>query len=132
MTCKDCLHYESHKFFFDSPDYEKDFDDYFKDTDIEYKCPEFTPRSEWLHLLCKVGDKVWYIHRKPDTLLWNICETEVHAITLRSDGIHIYVTPGFFSFLEKEIGKKLFLIREEAEKHLEEQQLDELKGDSSV
>lgn len=52
MTCKDCLHYESHKHFFNSPDYEKDFDDYFKDIDIEYKCPEFTARSEWVHLPC--------------------------------------------------------------------------------
>lgn len=52
MTCKDCLHYESHKHFFNSPDYEKDFDDYFKDIDIEYKCPEFTDRSEWVHLPC--------------------------------------------------------------------------------
>lgn len=52
MTCKDCLHYESHKHFFNSPNYEKDFDDYFKDEDIEYKCPEFTDRSEWVHLPC--------------------------------------------------------------------------------
>lgn len=50
MTCRDCLHYESHKHFFNSPNYKKDFDDYFKDKDIEHKCPEFTDRSEWVYL----------------------------------------------------------------------------------
>lgn len=49
-SCKDCLHYEAHKHFFKSDDYEKDFDDYFKDKHIERKCPEFTNRSEWLHI----------------------------------------------------------------------------------
>lgn len=54
-SCKDCLHYEAHKHFFNSPDYEKDFDDYFNDEGVEYKCPEFTDRSEWVYLPCK-GD----------------------------------------------------------------------------
>lgn len=55
MTCKDCLHYEMHKHFFISPEYEKDFDDYFIDEGVEHKCPEFTARSEWVHLPCAVG-----------------------------------------------------------------------------
>lgn len=28
-----------------------------------YSCSEFTSCSEWVHLPCKVGDKVWYITR---------------------------------------------------------------------
>lgn len=50
MTCKDCLHYGAHKHFFKSDDYGKDFDDYFKDKNVECKCPEFTNRFEWLHI----------------------------------------------------------------------------------
>ncbi len=107
MTCKNCLHYERCKklgIF---------------NVETLSVCEDFTDRSEWVHLPCTVGDKVWYIHRQPVTLLWDICETEVYEITLRDDGIHIYVTPVFCGFLEKEIGKKLFLTREEAEKALE-------------
>ena len=51
-TCKDCLHYEAHKHFFKSDDYQKSFDDYFNDKHIENKCPEFANRSEWVHLPC--------------------------------------------------------------------------------
>lgn len=114
MTCKDCLHREACNGWKISEVLRERL---LAMNRCDCKC--FTNRSEWVHLPCKVGDNVWYIHRQPDTLLWDICETEVYEITLRDEGIRIYVTPVFCGFLENEIGKKLFLTRKEAEKALE-------------
>ena len=112
-SCKDCLHSKVCKDWWSERE-----ENLFSESNIA--CRTFADRSEWVHLPCKVGDRVWYLYRQSDTLLWDICETEVYEITLRDDGIHIYVTPVFCGFLEKEIGKKLFLTREEAEKALKE------------
>lgn len=51
MTCKDCLHYERCYSI-----YTRDMLDM-----TNGECVYFTDRSEWVHLPCKVGDKVWYI-----------------------------------------------------------------------
>ena len=122
MTCRDCLHYESHKHFFNSPNYKKDFDDYFKDEDIEYKCPEFTNRSEWIHLPCKVGDTLYEITSRN-----TISEYEVTAIRIELFNVFIdwKLTQGFVDryisdMPAGEIGKTVFLTREEAEKYLED------------
>lgn len=123
MTCKDCLHYESHKHFFSSPDYEEDFDDYFKDVDVECKCPEFTARSEWVHLPCKVGNKLYEVTSRK-----TISEYRVTAIRIELFSIFIdwEITQGFVDryisdMPAGEIGKTVFLTREEAEKALEVQ-----------
>lgn len=44
--CIDCLHYNICTF---------------GKCDIISGCAFYTARSEWVHLPCKVGDKVWYI-----------------------------------------------------------------------
>lgn len=121
MTCKDCLHYESHKHFFSSPDYEEDFDDYFKDIDVECKCPEFTAGSEWVHLPCKEGDILYEITESK-----TINEYRVKAIRVELFGIFIDwdIIEGFIekyitNVPASEIGRTIFLTREEAEKALE-------------
>lgn len=101
MTCKDCLHYEAHKHFFKSDDYKKDFDDYFNDKHVENKCPEFANRSDWLHLPCKVGDRIWYI-RNGRVAFRLVSKSSIYSIA----------TSG-------KLGKTAFLTREEAEKALE-------------
>lgn len=117
MTCKDCLHYESHKHFFNSPNYKKDFDDYFKDKDIEHKCPEFTNHSEWVHLPCKVGDKVWYITGIGNKL---IKPAIVKEIIIDSKGIKdLYVCGNGYNF-ERSFDI-FYLTYKEAEKHLEDE-----------
>ena len=128
MTCKDCLHYEAHKHFFNSPNYEKDFDDYFKD--IEHKCPEFTNRSEWVHLLCKVGDTVHYFSGDFGTILPYFVENlniaylgekgENCVYTFEANCNHENELLDSIDFEPDDIGKTVFLTREEAEKALEE------------
>ena len=109
MTCKDCLHYKSHKHFFNSPDYDIEFDDYYNAIDIEYKCPEFTNRSEWVHLPCKVGDKVY----QTDGI--RIYESTIREIEINS-AMTVYCTEDTV-FDERAIGNSILLTREEAEKH---------------
>ena len=101
-NCKDCLHYQMCIY-----------------SDGNKRCPCFTDRSEWVHLPCKVGDKAYYLRRNPKTLEWHIQETKVYTIDIRYDGPYIYVNLGLSCYEPKQIGKRLFLTREEAEKALE-------------
>lgn len=122
MTCKDCLHYEACKGTYSSAKgdggilYEFDGEMY-----GDSGCEDFTDRSEWVHLPCKVGDKAYYLRRNPETLEWYIQETKVYTIDIRYDGLYIYVNHGLTCYAPKQIGKRLFLTRKEAEKALEEQ-----------
>jgi hypothetical protein len=68
---------------------------------------------------CKVGDTVYFLCRDQETYEWYICEKEVYSITVYDNSTHIYVSP-ICSFIEMEIGYRLFLTREEAEKALKE------------
>lgn len=114
-SCKDCLHYESHKHFFNSPDYGKDFDDYFRDIDIEYKCPEFTDRSEWVHLPCNIGSTVYFIRNN------KIIETKIEKIVIKKTGLYLKLScNAMYETSCKSIGKTVFFDRKEAEKALEE------------
>lgn len=138
MTCKDCLHYEAHKHFFKSDDYEKDFDDYFKDKNIECKCPEFTDRSEWVHLPCKINAELYFIQNNttacqncgefdkydsycyfvnqsyPEIAQTPICDKQFMEIEKR--------TANLITIAENidKIGKTVFPTRKEAEKALKE------------
>lgn len=111
MTCKDCLHYEAHKHFFKSDDYQKSFDDYFNDKHIENKCPEFADRSEWAHLPRKVGDRIYLT----DGI--RIYKSTIRAIKISSANT-VYFTENI-SFDERAIGGNIFLTPEEAEKAAE-------------
>lgn len=61
--CIDCLHYEACKGTYYTAKgcdnialYDFDGEMY-----ADSGCEDFAARSEWAHLPCKVGDKVWYI-----------------------------------------------------------------------
>lgn len=102
MKCCDCL-YAPHCTFYDNREF----------TPKERFC--FAERSEWVHLPCNVGDKVYFLCRNRETYEWYICEKEVYSIMVYDNSTHIYVSP-ICSFVEMEIGNRLFLTREEAEK----------------
>lgn len=126
MTCKDCLHYEACKGTYSSANgdggilYEFDGEMY-----GDSGCEDFTDRSEWVHLPCKVGDmvyKVSFVHKnitplKVEGFICNLASWKVHCTHLIPSWIgnqkeHIYIS--FSSF-----GKNTFLTSEEAEKALE-------------
>lgn len=80
-------------------------------------------------LPCKVGDTVWMIHQElTDSIHFTISKMSI--VELRGNRINPiwFVIDGEYgktSFSPSEIGKTIFLTREEAEKALEEMEKDE-------
>lgn len=99
MNCRDCLYYERCKklgIF---------------NVETLSVCKDFTDRSEWVHLPCKVGDKVY----QTDGI--RIYESTIRTIEI-SSARTVYFTDNI-AFDERAIGNSIFLAREEAEKALE-------------
>ena len=104
MTCKDCLHYEACCYWLNKEKKHLNCDDGFI-------CDNFTDRSEWVHLPCKVGDKVY----QTDGI--RTYESTIREIEISSTNT-VYCTENI-AFDERAIGNSIFLAREEAEKALE-------------
>lgn len=51
MTCKDCLHYEAHKHFYQPKDWNKGFDDEMDDENVEVMCPYFESRNDYAKII---------------------------------------------------------------------------------
>lgn len=122
MTCKDCLHYEACKgtyFTFKQMTDKDSFDkEHYADA---YNCPDFTDQSNWVHLPCNEGDILYEITESK-----TINEHRVKAIRVELFGIFIDwdIIEGFIekyitNVPASEIGRTIFLTREEAEKALE-------------
>ena len=113
MNCKDCLHFEVCESISKRES--------FATLHCAEECPCFTYKSEWVHLPCKVGDVVYQVTRN------FISEFRVRFVEiatcgnlfLHTDLISVIVYTGEF-FSESDIGKTVFLTREEAEKALED------------
>ena len=104
-SCKNCLHYEA-------CDMYEDLDGYRSKT----ICSNSTEKSEWVHLQCKVGDVVYCFEPCFDTdhhPKLKVVEKEI--IELKT-----IATVFGLNFDIDNIGKTIFLNREEAEKALEE------------
>ena len=113
MTCKDCLHYEV-------------CESYSKRESLATlycaeECPGFTYKSEWVHLPCKVGDVVYQVTRN------FISEFRVRFVEIATCGnlfLHTDLISGIVYtgevFSESDIGKTVFLAREDAEKALKD------------
>ena len=129
MTCKDCIHYELCQFF--DGKYESPSDcDFFKD------------RSRFVELPCKVGDTVWFILTDLDDIdLKDYTVTAGRCAINNGDIVTEIGTSGFWyqaiyddgrtktfnpsndDFCEwDELGKTVFLTREEAEQALKERE----------
>lgn len=118
MTCKDCVHYEVCETTY--PDLELPF------VNLE-KCRLFKDKSKFIELPCKVGDKVWFIK-----FMWNYAKQPISAMVC---GIKTFSSSGTFtftalthennvsrSFINQDIGKTVFLTKEEAEQALKERE----------
>lgn len=140
MTCKDCLHYEACKgtYFTFEPIMDKDNFDNEHYADV-YDCPDFTTRSEWVHLPCKVGDILYFVKNNtdaccpvcdvyngydnycylkqkcyPDLAEIPLCDKQfMEIVECKADLVMIVENMGKF-------GKTVFLTHDEAEKALEE------------
>ena len=116
MNCRDCLHFKA-CYEMATANGAKEFNTLFAN-----KCEDFTDRSEWVHLPCKVGDKLYEITSRK-----TISEYQVTAIHIELFGIFVdwKITQGFVDryisdMPAGEIGKTVFLTREEAENALKE------------
>ncbi len=123
--CKDCLHYEACKEIYDILDTtcsgEFDYEEFAR------SCKNFTDRSEWVQLPCKVGDTVFYFkggYYIGDKNRWEICPIKVTEISTkigRSGKLYpLSIIANGTRYPITSIGKTVFLTREEAEKALEE------------
>ena len=98
MGCKDCLHYKM-------CDYGQ----------IGRLCSDFTDKSEWVHLPCKTGNRVFSIIITGGA--YRVVTDRVYALKISAEGFYAetnwYVEGG-------KIGYNVFLTQEEAEKALAE------------
>lgn len=103
-SCKDCLYYEKCKKL-----------GIFNVETLSI-CEDFTARSEWVHLPCKAGQQLWFVENgevKASTVDRLVYEE------LSTDDIFTRIDGYGFSVLFEDVGKIVFLTREEAEKALE-------------
>lgn len=109
MNCKDCLHYEACVKHYTQGQL----------TMINGDCSTFTDRSKWVHLPCKVGDKVYIVKsRTSDNKNLYIIEDVVKRIVFdkSEDTGFIRSRIEFFntSSVSDWLFQNIFLTREEA------------------
>ena len=109
MTCNDCMHQTA------CFDWCRGFG---QEAEL---CEHFSDKAEWIHLPCKAGDVVYQVTRN------FISEFRVRFVEIATCGnlfLHTDLISGIVYtgevFSESDIGKTVFLTREEAEKALED------------
>lgn len=121
MTCKDCIHYDVC--------IKQQYID-FVNKDWSRKCKDFLDKSKIIELPCKVGDEVYYLgghyeRHKTKIYVDEIKKGIVDHITIGQKGVpqidvcddeNVWTT---FDCVD-DLGKIVFLKKEEAEKALEE------------
>lgn len=121
MTCKDCLHY--------------DVCQYRCGRGVlptGYQCKDFTDRSEWMHLLCKVNTVVYVILYNWESYKDYIAKYQITSITITQNKKGVWTKKyramkmvngktinSQINFGFHEINEDVFLTYEEAEKALE-------------
>lgn len=78
-------------------------------------CENFKDRARFVELPCKVGDTIYW------NLLGKPVEDEIVSITIYKNVIRVFLKKGI-SFDIEDIGRMLFLSREEAEQELTERE----------
>ena len=125
LNCRDCLHFKA-CYEMAAANEAEEFNTLFANT-----CEDFTDRSEWVHLPCKVGDTVYSFcdcfgvilpyfvetfnvsyYDKNTTTVW---QYEANCTNNEEDELLDSI-----DFEVEDIGKTVFLTREEAERALEE------------
>ena len=90
--------------------------DYLNEEIIASDCSRFKPKSRFVELPCEVGQKIYRLSPKGEIWEWQITVIEVYPdeIALVDDSDN-YINPN-------EIGKTVFLSKDEAEKALKERE----------
>lgn len=113
MICENCLYNKNCQFLL-------------KPRNGVERCTAFEDKSEWVHLPCKVGDVVYQVTRN------FISEFRVRFVEIATCGnlfLHTDLISGIVYtgevFSESDIGKTVFLTREDAEKALEDRRKED-------
>lgn len=125
MTCKACLHYEACKGTYMNVSEYKSITDFDSEhyADIYY-CHNFSDKAKWVHLPCKVGDIVYCFEPCFDV------DNHPKLKVVEREIIRFKTTltvSGLISDIDN-IGKTVFLTREEAENALEDMRKDSNGG----
>lgn len=116
MTCKDCLHYEACKdtaYEYAGEDAVSAYDDDICCKAFAESCINFSDKSEWVHLPCKVGTQVFFLRDKNNIIV----------IFKGKEGNGCYIKLECNTMYEtscQSIGKTVFFTKESAEKAPEE------------
>ena len=130
MNCRDCIHFKAC--------YEmaraNNADEF--NTMYAEKCEDFSDRSLWVKLPCKVGDSLFMLNRDKTKVQEMIFEKPDIRCHCKKDDEFVCCMPVCTSYQNgicayrfnndfREIGKTVFLAREEAEQALEERESNE-------
>lgn len=110
-TCKDCLHREACNGW--------EMSEVLRERLLAMNrcdCKCFTDRSEWVHLPCNVGDKLYKVVPDFEKPRGNMT---IQEYTVSGIGIKVIVSNPYNVFGAYRIGADVFLTREEAENALE-------------
>lgn len=110
MNCRDCLHFKA-CYEMATANGAKEFNTLFAN-----KCEDFTDRSEWVHLPCKVGDKLYKIAPDFEKQRGSL---KIQEYTVTDIIANALITRPYTVFKVDRIGADVFLTPEEAEKALE-------------
>ncbi len=121
-SCKDCIHFESCKNLYETHGEGLSGD--------SYVCDFFKDQSRFVELPCKVGDKVYLdnLHIKYADVIGIYIDAFGGVLDLRAfTNVPIPNGFGYEHFISKDytfedIGKRIFLTREEAEQALKERE----------
>lgn len=108
MTCKDCIHCDVCKWEGLPP--------------LAEQCEDFKDKSRYIELPCKVGDMLYYIatcKTAEDFGKKYVSWERVKQISINAHGKWVYLMENSLINFD-EIGKVIFLTKEEAEKALAE------------
>lgn len=113
MTCKDCIHYEACEWF-----------GFIYVEEMADDCLRFEPKSRFIELPCEVGQTLWVVETANwQRTEWKVTEAKVSMLQQKADKswkIRISIRSSVYDVTLDEIGKTVFLSKEEAEKALAE------------
>lgn len=112
MTCKDCIHYEACHDMYYEEHATRHFDP--EKHNAEKECGYFKDRSRFVELPCKIGDFVYFIKAR------RVMADIVSKFTIDKRGVMLQRVNGYNLGYTDQLGEKIFLTCEEAEKALKE------------
>lgn len=120
-SCKDCLIADICYKYKDMRDGKKTYSEYFGE---DTYCEHFKDRNQFVELPCKIGDTIFAITERKRNGKWNkvVVERVVNGIEIGRGGFMTVRSGTTVTVFLSDLGKTVFLTREEAERALKERE----------